>query len=321
MEEATHPLLGLEELEERITALEAQYAKSGNMWDKLSIDRLVAYRDKWYTEDGGHKPPAPPVEPVIEFSPLEVVGAVGWQNVVPTGYGDISAKYAEGDPTLGLDISVARSNGCFRIRNQFLSAQRWIEDPAGVAAHYRSKAPGVSISERLIRMAGHTFANWWIMLPTAFYTGAYTYIDDYTFEPEGASFNEAEIVTWKENINRIQLEGMGPAMVGASFASWPLKYNGERVGDRYLVSHVFNHPQWTIPALMSLFNSGNFKRQAYRAALTRAHAIDNGQREPSDGYGEWTEFASGVGSYQEFCQKFERSAQTFTPQFQATSEL
>lgn len=321
MSDATKPGLSLEVLEARIDALEAKLEAQGanaNLWDQHALAHFKQKREEWYGVGGGHTD-EDDAAPVFEFSPPEVVELEGWQNIQPRGFGDLPKKYQSANPFLGLDVSRSRSCGCVFIKNQYESAILWRDHPEAVAEFYRRQQPTASISERLIRMAGHAMADWRVMLPTAYFAGAYDYIDDYTWTPEGAPFNEDEESVYRLNVLRAQDSGMGLAMAGADLLAFPL-YNGdERVGERYLFLHVFNHPQWVLPAVMELYNSGNFKRRQYRAALTRAHAIDNEQRVPVPGYGSWQEFGS-FGSYQDFCSTNERSAQPFTPLFQAKAE-
>jgi len=275
-------------LEKHINELVEGQEKAFNIWTQYAIENLREELARGYAEDGS----AIPIQPrndelLVQFSPPEAVNAPAdeYWTVYPRGMVETPPKWISesgADPAAGLELTVRRSNGCFGIRNQIETSERWINDAAAVAEEY-------GCSSRAIRVAGYKMQGALFMLPT----------DDTIRNPYGRygyalqpdiPFNDEEKRVWREMFVRYHFN----LMMANTWLAHPLELNPSRLNasergridpnGRHGCVTVPNTPQLIVPALMAFFNTAAFKERFYSTALIICREVDAGRTGRVPGY-------------------------------------
>ena len=264
----------LDELNGKIQTLRDRLAKEKNAWDQYALDALLKEAATSFDPDGEYLPDEAATSDVtVQLSPPEVVNATGYWNVQPRAF-DILPDWIqklEIDPSIGLNISVSRSNGCVQIQNQVETSALWIADSETIAANY-------GVSARSIKMAGYAMAGWRYLLPAMDWLSPFAW-DNYSVQPE-VPFNTAEKQLWQRNWSRFQFSG--GALGGAKMQYSDLFVDPKDpatlidLNNRHVIVTMANHPQHVVPGMMAMFNTGMFMYTRWRSAVNAAHQIDAG---------------------------------------------
>lgn len=244
-----------------IADMEAQQAVKFNLWRAVSIASAKRELERWFNEEGAAIPVTPdPVPEGDNVSPPEVIGAEGW--------------YTQ----QGIEVSVARSNGCVKIRKK-MDTGAWYRD------HAAEVAKKFGASERIICMMGFDLVEpEWYMLPTHDISGmaAEKFRVPYTPLLPEVPFNDAEKALFADNFKRFHFSK--GALVGATFQCHTLANPDGSEIDGHAVWTSTNHPQEIIPKLAAMYASTGMLKRKYHQTLGLAHLIDAGQRARVPGY-------------------------------------
>ena len=231
-----------------------------------------------------------------DFSPAEVQNAEGYEQLdlmpveLPTSRSSLR-DYFSGPVDQGLKVSKRRYYGCHLLQNRQESAELWMSRPDEVAEHY-------GVSRRIIAMAGHAMNNQWVMLPTANMKGVdHKDMPDYVMSPFWP-YNTDEQEVWKQMFSKYHFVGV--YVNAGNLHGGAVVYQNTPIPRTY-VHTIANHPHWIAYAMNQMFETGEYKRQAFRTSLAKAHAIDMGAAQPVAGYekrtpgrGAWTDEPTAV---------------------------
>jgi hypothetical protein len=254
-----------EQLAAHIAEMEADQARGGfNLWRQQSINSLKRELERWFDEEGNKvEPEYDPHAESDNCSPAEVQGAPGWYE------------------QQGIEVSVARSNGCVRVRALYDTAI-WYRD------HAQEVADQCGASVRIIRMVGEALSTQeWYMLPTHEIKGGGSFNKPYVpLQPE-VPFNEAECELWKANFVRSHFTAAS-VIFGGNLESGKIirkKADGaEEIIEGHYIWTIVNSPHAIIPALAKRYQGKGWLQRKYLQMIGYAHQIDRGTMGRIAGY-------------------------------------
>ena len=328
--EDEYPPTPIEELWAAIATLEALFAanKDKGRIPASWLETLRGLKEEaalWYDLDGN---PIPVVEEDVpitgNFSPPEIAEVEGYWRFKPANYGDLPRWFREPDRLrhvkMGLEVSLSREHGSFKVRNQEETAKAWIKNDLGIyegaklwAGYYSARRGSFGYcSARLLFFAAHLMIDERYMLPTWDRPGAED-LTGYALTPPNAPFNQDEKDHWSRlfQINHLRA-AVGGSSIQANMHMNPVTVGGQRVdpNGRTTILTVANHPHWIMPAACGWWNSVDYRRYYYFLAQGMARDMDIGLLPRAEGYRHPSEFGydEADGSIEAWRRRYESNS-------------